>query len=163
MVIIAVISTFNFTPFSTVSAAEFEQVIACWVPPYQFTNAKISYCWNYWQMYKNLSNITAHRNRLWLKTVVPKQTFFPCCLLHLIEGNSFFQSTVFLCFTKVVVANQSSVDKEFFKKSNCSHRLSIYNAFDRYFYFRRIVLSKNTCSHTFECYRHYFRRPPSMV
>ena len=34
-------------------------VFCCWlgVPPYKFINAEITYCCNYWQMYKNLSKI----------------------------------------------------------------------------------------------------------
>ena len=44
-------------PFSSVSAVEFEQVNVCWVPPYQFINAEITYCCTYLQMYKNLSEI----------------------------------------------------------------------------------------------------------
>ena len=51
-------------PFSSVSAVEFEQVNVCWVPPYQFMNTEIAYCYNYWQMYKNSSEIAAHKKRL---------------------------------------------------------------------------------------------------
>ena len=51
-------------PFFSVSDVEFEQVNICWVPPYQFINAGITYYWNYWQMYKNLSEIAAHKKRL---------------------------------------------------------------------------------------------------
>ena len=36
-----------FKPFSSVSAVDFEQVNICWVPPYQFINAEITYCCNY--------------------------------------------------------------------------------------------------------------------
>ena len=61
--------------FSSVSAVEFEQVNVCWVPPYQFMNTEIAYCYNYWQMYKNSSEIAAHKKRLWSKVVVPKKHF----------------------------------------------------------------------------------------
>ena len=36
-----------FTPFYSVSAVDFEQVKVCWVPPYEFISAKITYCCNY--------------------------------------------------------------------------------------------------------------------
>ena len=53
-----------FIPFSSVFAVDFEQVNVCWVPPYQFINAEITYCCNYWQMYTSLSEIAAHKKRL---------------------------------------------------------------------------------------------------
>ena len=59
-------------PFSSVSAVEFEHVNVCWVPSYQFMNAEIIYCYKYWQMYKNPSEIAAHKKRLRSKVVVPK-------------------------------------------------------------------------------------------
>ena len=61
-------------------------------------------------MYKNLSEMAAHKKRLiQSRKVVPKEVVFPCMLLQLIAGNSFFQSTVFLYFTKVLAANHSSI------------------------------------------------------
>ena len=52
-------------PFSSASAVEFEQENVCWVPPYQPMNAEeITYCCNYWQIYKNPSEIAAHKKRL---------------------------------------------------------------------------------------------------
>ena len=45
-------------------------------------------------MYKNLSEMAAHKKGLWSKVVVPKKHFF-CRILCLIAGSSFFQSTVF--------------------------------------------------------------------
>ena len=59
-------------PFSSVSAVEFEQVNVCWVSLYQFMNAETTYCYNYWQMYKNLSEMAACKKRLRSKVVVPK-------------------------------------------------------------------------------------------
>ena len=38
-----------------VSAFDFEQVNVCWVPPYQCIKDETTYCCNYRQMYKNLS------------------------------------------------------------------------------------------------------------
>ena len=63
-------------PFLSVSAVDFEQVNVCWVPPYQFINAEITYCRNYWQMYENLSEIEVHKKRVWSKAVVPNKMFF---------------------------------------------------------------------------------------
>ena len=65
-----------FLPFSKVSALDFEQVNVRWVPPYQFKNAEITYCCNYWQMYKNLSEMAAQKRRVWSKVVVAKKRFF---------------------------------------------------------------------------------------
>ena len=65
-----------FLPFSSVSAVDFEHVNVCLVPPYQFINAEITYCRNYWQMYKNLSEIEVHKKRVWSKVVAPKKMFF---------------------------------------------------------------------------------------
>ena len=39
--------SYLFTPFSIVSTVGFEQVNVCWGPPYEFTNAEITYCCNY--------------------------------------------------------------------------------------------------------------------
>ena len=63
-------------PFSSVVAVKFEQVNVCWVSPYQFINAEITYCRNSWQMYKNLSEIEVHKKRVWSKVVAPKKMFF---------------------------------------------------------------------------------------
>ena len=78
-------------------------------------NAEITYWCNYWQMYKNLSEIVAYEKRLWFKVVVPKKkkTFFPYRFLCLIAGNSFIQSSVFLYLTEVVAAIYSSMDTVF--------------------------------------------------
>ena len=71
-------------PFSSVFVIDFKQVNACWVPPYQFINAEITYC-------QKFSEIAAHKKRLSSKVVVPKKTtFFSCRLPRLFAGNSFF-------------------------------------------------------------------------
>ena len=51
--------------------------------------------------------MAAHEKELWSGVVVPNKTFFLCSLLRVFTGNIFFQSTVFHCFTKVVVAIHS--------------------------------------------------------
>ena len=40
---------------------------------------------------------------------------FPCRLLRLVSGNSFFQAAAFLCFTRVAAAIHSSMDTVFFR------------------------------------------------
>ena len=57
--------------------------------------------------------MAAHKNGLWSKEVVPKETFF---FLQFTVPNSreqFFQSTVFRYFTKVDLAIHSSMDAVF--------------------------------------------------
>ena len=66
----------HFMPFFIVSAVDFEQVNVCWIPPYQFINAEITYCLNYWQMYKNLGEIDVHKKSMKSKLVVPNKMFF---------------------------------------------------------------------------------------
>ena len=61
-------------------------------------------------MYKNLSEIAAHKKRLRSNVAAPKKFFFPCRLLRLVTRNSFLYGTVFLYFTKVAVAIHSSMD-----------------------------------------------------
>ena len=117
-----------FTPFSSVSVIVFEEVKVCCVPPYQFINTEITYFWNYWQMYKNLSEVEAHKKRLWSKVEwLLLRKHFPCRLLYLISRNSFFQSTEFLYFTKVLAANHSSMDTVFFRRAianiNCIYTM----------------------------------------
>ena len=51
-------------------------------------------------MYKNLSETAAHKKSLWSKLIVPKKTFFPCRLLCLIAGNSFFREQYFFISRK---------------------------------------------------------------
>ena len=57
-------------------------------------------------------------------------------------NDNFLQGTVFLCFTKLVVAIRSLTDTVFISEQHLWKLLCIYNVFDRYFYLRRIVTSK---------------------
>ena len=80
-------------------------------PPYQFINAEITYCCNYWHMYESLIiRNGCDPKLLFLKTV------FPCRLLLLVAGKSFFQGTVLLYFTQVTTAIHSSMDTVFFRR-----------------------------------------------
>ena len=56
--------------------------------------------------------------------------------------DNFFQGTVFLCFRKLVAAIHSLTDTVFISEQHLQPWLCIYNIFDRYFYLRRIVTSK---------------------
>ena len=54
-----------------------------------------------------------------------------------------FQGTEFLFITELVAAVHSLMDTMYlFQKSTCSHELRNYNVFERYFYLRCIVFSK---------------------
>ena len=64
-------------------------------------------------MYKNHSEMAAHKKGLRSEVVVPKKHFFLCSLLCLIAGKSFFQNIVFLYFTKVATAIHSLMDTVF--------------------------------------------------
>ena len=90
-------TTFLLIPFCSFSAVEFKQIDICWIPLYQFINAGIICCCNYWQMCKNLSEIAAHKKGC---EVVLKITFFPSRLLCLIAGNSFFSEYSLSLFHK---------------------------------------------------------------
>ena len=71
-----------------------------------------------------------------------------------------FQSAEFLYFTEVDAANYS-VDMVFFRRARATI-ICIYT--ERYFYIMGVLLfQKSTCSHTFEWYRHYFRRPLAVI
>ena len=99
-----------------------------WVPPYQFINAEITSCCNFWQMYKNYSEIAAHKKRLWSK-VSPNKTFFPfpplVTVFNLREGS--FSETVFLYFTKIVATIHFSVETVFLRRAlgaiNCVYTM----------------------------------------
>ena len=56
--------------------------------------------------------------------------------------DNFFQGIVFLCFTKLVAVIHSLTDTVFIPEQHLQPWLCICNAFDRYFYLRRIVTSK---------------------
>ena len=96
----------NFIPFSNVSAVEFEQVNVCWFLPYRFMNGEITYCYNYWQMYKNPSEIAAHKKRLRSKVAVLKK-------------NS-LKVTAFIGRTQIFFSSYSVF---LFHKSSCGHPL----------------------------------------
>ena len=89
-----------FIPFSTVLPVDFEQVNVCWVSPYQFINAEITYCRNYWQMYKNLSEIEVHKKRVWSKVVAPKKMFFLVGYCVQSQGTVFFRVQCFFISQK---------------------------------------------------------------
>ena len=56
--------------------------------------------------------------------------------------DNFFQGIVFLCFTKLVAVIHSLTDTVFIPEQHLQPWLCICNAFDRYFYLRLIVTSK---------------------
>ena len=79
-------------------------------------NAEITYCYNYWQMYKNPSEIVAHKKRLRSKVVALKKnslkvTAFSC------RKQFFFQVTLSFYFTKVAAAIHSSMERVFLKRA----------------------------------------------
>ena len=125
------------------------QLNVCLVSPYQLVNAEITKCCNYLHMFKNLSEIEARKKDFDPSSVVvPKKLFFSFRLLYLIAGNRFFQSTVFLYFTKVVAANHSSMDTVFFRSAlatiNCKYTMyltdiSISGA---------LLFQRSTCDHS---------------
>ena len=62
--------------------------------------------------------------------VLKKNLFFPCRELYLVAENCFFfQSTVFLYFTKVVEANHSLMSTVFFRRAlattNCKYTMCV--------------------------------------
>ena len=75
-------------------------------------------------MYKNLSEIEALKKGLWSNLVVSKKRFFLCSLRGLITGNSFFQSTEFRYFTKVVVAIHASMSTVFILEEHLQPRIA---------------------------------------
>ena len=101
-----------------VSAIDFAQVDTCWIP---------------------ISEKTAHKKDCNPKYLYLK-TFFICSLLCLIAGSSFFQSAVFLNFTKVVVDIRSSVNTVFVLEE----QFQPWIAFIRYIW--QILLFKTYCN-----------------
>ena len=144
-------------PFLSVSAVDFEQENVCWVPPYQFINAEITYCRNYWQMYENLTEIEVHKNRVWSKVVVPNKMFF--LVGYCVQS----QGTFFLRYS-VSLFHKSSCGLSFlnrygiFQKSPYSHKLRIYNVFDRYLKGIELICN-SSCSQPFdEWFFLYYKR-----
>ena len=86
-------------------------------------NAKITYCYNYWQIYKNPCEIAAHKKRLRSKVAVSKKISLKVDALS--RREQFFLQCL---------------------QSTCSHELRIYNVFGRYL--KGIELIRNSsCSH----------------
>ena len=95
-------------------------------------------------MYKNFIEMTVHKKGLWFEVVVPKKHFF-VSLMCLIAGNSFFQSIVFLYFTKIVTAIHFLMDTVFIIEEHlqpwinyiqCIWQISLFKA---YYYFERAL------------------------
>ena len=107
--------------------AFFEQLNFCWVLLYQFINVKITSCCRYKQMYKNLSEMVAHKKGLCSKIVVPKKIFFLVVYLFL---------------------NSTS-------GNDCVYTMYLTDISIQWV----LYLQRSTCSHKFEWYRHYFRKP----
>ena len=132
-------------PFSNVLAVDFEHVKVCWVPPYQFINAEITYCRNYWQMYKNLSEIEVHKKRVWSKVVPPKKCFS-------LQVTAFSRREQFSSGYSVSLFHKSSCGYSFlngygiFQNSACSHYLRIHNLFDTYLKGIELICD-SSCSH----------------
>ena len=138
----------HFMPFFIVSAVDFEQVNVCWIPPYQFINAEITYCLNYWQMYKNLGEIDVHKKSVKSKLVVPNKMFS-------LQVTTFSRREQFFPRYSVSLFHKSSCGHSFlngygiFQKSNYSHKLRAYNVFDRYLKGFGLI-SNSSCSHPFD-------------
>ena len=116
----------------SVSAFDFEQVNVCWVPPYQCIKDETTYCCNYRQMYKNLSENSSSVKAV-IKSSCSLKNVFSLQVTVFSRREQFFQSTVSLYFIKVVATIHS-------------HELRIYNVFDRYF--KGIGLIRDSsCSH----------------
>ena len=67
-------------------------------------NAEITYCYNFWQMYKNPSEIAALKKRVRSKVVVAKKTS---------QGTVFFRVQCFFLSQKLAAAIHSTMDKVF--------------------------------------------------
>ena len=105
-----------FIPFSRDSAVEFEQVNVLWVPPYQFMNAEIAYCYNYWQMYKNPNEIAAYKKRLRFKEFAPKKIFFRSYCVQS-QGTVFFRVQCFFILQKQLQPSIAQWLGIFFKRA----------------------------------------------
>ena len=91
---------------------------------------------NYWQKYKNLSEIISKDS--WQKTVIQSrvvvlQRFF----LVVNRREHFFRAQY---FTKVVAANRSSIDTLFLRRAlatiNCIYKMNLTDLFKADFYFK---------------------------
>ena len=96
-------------------------------------------------MYKNLSEMAAHKKGPWSEVVVPKNILFFNSFMCLIAGNNFFQSTVFPYFTKVVTAIHSLMNTVFITEErlqpwiNYIQRFWQIFLFKAYYYFKRVL------------------------
>ena len=100
-----------------------------------------TYYYNYWQIDRNLSE-TAHQERLWSKVVVPSKIFFPCRLLFLMAGNSFFRNIVSLLHESNyshLFLNGECNFRRIVAAVNCLYTMYLANIS---IYLRRIVISK---------------------
>ena len=88
-------------------------------------NAEITCCYMYWKMYKYPSEITTHKKRLRSKVVIPKKISLMVTAFS--RREQFFQEKMFLYFTKVAAAINSSMDRVFFKRAfaarNCVYTM----------------------------------------
>ena len=107
------------------------------VPTYQFINAEIRQCRNYWHMYKNTSEIISKDS--WQKTVIESRVVVLQKKIFLVLNRRvyFFRAHN---FTKVVAANHSSIDRLFLRRAlatiNCTYPMNLT------VYLRRIFISK---------------------
>ena len=106
-------------------------------------NAEITYCYNFWLMHENPSEIAIHMKRLSSKVVGPEKISVK--LLRLVAGNSFFQGTMFHYFTKIATSIHCSMDAVSFRRAlaamNCVYTM----------YLKGIEFILNSsCSHPFD-------------
>ena len=94
-------------------------------------NAEITYCYNYWQMYKNPSEIAAHKKRLRSKVAVLKKNSLKVTAF-IGRTQIFFSSYSVFLFHKSSCGHPFLDGEGFFKKSTYGHNLCIYNVFDTY-------------------------------
>ena len=113
-------------------------------------------------MYKNLSEIEAHKKKPPFKLFVPKKAFFSLSFTMFNRREQFFQSGVFLYFTKVLVIH-SSMDTVFFRKLlaafNCAYAIYLTDISIQIV----LLFERSTCSHTSDWSCRYFRRPPAII
>ena len=134
--------------FSSVLAVDFEQVNVCWVTPYQFINAEITYCRNYWKMHKNLGEIEVHKKRVWSNVVASKKCFS-------LQVTASSRREQFSLGYSVSLFHKSSCVYSFlsgygiFQKGACSHKLRIHNVFDRCLKGIELICD-SSCSHLFD-------------
>ena len=143
--------------FSSVSAVDCEQVNVCWVQSYQFINIEITYCRNYQQTYKNLSEIEVHKKRVWPKVVLLKKYFS-------LQVTAFSRREQFLSGYCVSLSHKSSCGHSclngygIFQKSTYSHKLHIHNVFDRYLQGAELICNSSYSHPVDECPFFYYKR-----